>query len=153
MFLSVSTTAKNHVEKARKEYKNDARGQRLFFSSVFNVRPFFFWASFCLFSYKPFRFLLIHRGILRISSLYALARLLNTAYIFSSFALSSTLSDEQKITLRTYTMRCFVFLRCVTKKLDTEKLVSTRYMKISFIFGSGSLRECDSGDIIIYVIS
>lgn len=38
----VSTTAEE--EKKRRE-ENDARGQRLFSTSIFNVRPFFFWAA------------------------------------------------------------------------------------------------------------
>lgn len=37
---------------------NDARGQRLFSSSVFNLRPFFFWALFlssCVFFFTTFK--------------------------------------------------------------------------------------------------
>lgn len=106
-----STTSEKNNKKNKEEYMNDARGQRLFSTSVFNVRPFFFWAVFLFFN-NIFFF-----SILRISFrlLYATV-FFHTADGFSSSPSSCRSFPFVKFLLCARTMRCFVFfLRCVTK--------------------------------------
>lgn len=97
-------------KKNEEEYMNDARGQRLFSTSVFNVRPFFFWALFLFFNNIFF-------SILRISFrlLYATV-FFHTADGFSS-SCSSSLFPFREILLCARTMRCSVCLAVCDKKL------------------------------------